>query len=349
MTDLTASSRLKRTCNEPTCSHVGDLCALHKILAASPRRAYEKELELYLKAYAKMMNARPLNADARPLNADFHRLNADAIPKIMPLGAFLASKTTPAPKSISAIREQVLLDCWNACTKGFVKYYPWYASADSKTLHNLVNAVAATKGPVVSIGSGWGVLESAVCERMRRGLNHFSTRFNGHEPLVLPEVWCFDPNPTSYLRGCPDLYDLKEPFIPPICPTLPDLKCTNPEAFKYLAEHPNLTLLLPWCDPGVLPGSDPFAYDAYAIDLLKPRRVVVLYEGSGIAGTPCFFRWMQSLHSPWWFSKEEYTPMDKEFLNYTFDEPSTEVLEISKITRVFLQVQTFIRKAPPAT
>ena len=116
------------------------------------------------------------------------------------------------------------------------------------------------KLPVVSVGSGMGVLEFLVKERYPQ-----------------TNIICVDPAPTQWL-GC----GRKEPFLAPQYPFVKTLLEKEEEL------EGNCVLLLNWCCPN---DSD---YDDQAVKLLQPLAVLTLvefyYGESGCAGGASFFQ-----------------------------------------------------------
>jgi len=109
---------------------------------------------------------------------------------------------------------------------------------------------------LISVGSGNGALESQI------------------------GALCVDPDPLSYKVTC---RDLAEPYCAPSYANVEALIAAQPQLVG------NAVLLLIWCNP------NDSTYDYEAIQQLKPRAVVSLYElfygGAGAAGGKRFHEW----------------------------------------------------------
>lgn len=135
-----------------------------------------------------------------------------------------------------------------------------------QTVCDIINRFEQTYNkPIVSIGSGNGILENC-CQSIER---------RSKTPI---KFICVDPDPMSYSNG-------------PVCIS-PDYDTTT----SLINAHPEIVqdclLLLNWCD------ANESTYDYQAIIDLKPLAVLSLYEvyigSNGAAGGEKFYQWIQS-------------------------------------------------------
>jgi len=135
--------------------------------------------------------------------------------------------------------------------------------------------------PLISVGSGDGLLESQILER---------------NPFL--QMYLIDPDPTSYY-----IYE-KQPH--PIV-RQPDFRSTKQyvQKIRKQGKEENSILLLNWATPDL-------AYDMEAIRLLKPKVVVVIHDQAESAGSTNFH---QNL---FYYDEEEEEDEEKTYLKHHY-------------------------------
>ena len=136
-------------------------------------------------------------------------------------------------------------------------YTEWNCKISFCELGNYMREHLDNKTPIISVGSGSGKFEY-----------HYNHIF-----ISSPEdaIICIDPAPLSYNR-------CKKIYCEPKFSTVDDLIKNKPDIVG------NCQLLIIWSPPDN-------SYDIDAINLLKPGKMVILYDGSESAGSSDFHRY----------------------------------------------------------
>lgn len=142
------------------------------------------------------------------------------------------------------------------------KAYSKYQRIPINEILKQLKAAQYPNRPIISVGSGNGVLEFAL---KKKGLN---------------DITCIDPAPESFAKFPENMQCLK-PQYQTIQHFLTSGICID----KYVGQ---CALLLGWPNPGNI------LYDYEAVKLLDPHAIVMIYEINGGAAGNMMHRWLKS-------------------------------------------------------